>query len=48
MYKPLMGGNKEEGARLFSIMLTDRTRDNGHRLKNMKSEHKKKPFLLGE
>lgn len=41
-----MGGYKEEGARLFSVMLTGRTRGKGHRLKTMKSEHKKNLFTL--
>lgn len=44
MYKHLTGGYKEEGARLFSVMLSDRMRGNGHRLKNIKFEHKKNLF----
>ena len=36
MYKYLMGENEEKGARLFSVVLTDRTRGNGHKLKHTK------------
>ena len=36
MYKYLMRGKEEEGARLFSAVPTDRTRGNGHRLKTRK------------
>lgn len=35
--KYLMEENEDEGARLFSVVPTDRTRDNGHKLKDMKS-----------
>ena len=36
VYKYREGGhNEEEGDRLFSVLPTDRTRDSGHKLKNM-------------
>ena len=34
--KYLIEGNEDEGARLFSIVLTDRTRGSGHKLKHMR------------
>ena len=34
MYKYLTGGNEDEGARLFSVMPSDKTRGNGHKLKH--------------
>lgn len=33
LYKYLMGRNEEEAARLFSVVATNRTRGNGHKLK---------------
>jgi len=36
LYKYLLGGNEEEADRLFSVVPTERTRDNGHILKTMK------------
>lgn len=42
MYKYLMGENEEEGARLFSVVLTDRTAANRHKHKKKK---KKNPNL---
>ncbi|KAK4815684.1 hypothetical protein QYF61_005430 [Mycteria americana] len=36
VYNYMMGSNEEGGVRLFSMMPTDRTRGNGHKVKHMK------------
>lgn len=37
--KYFIGWSEEEGARLFSVVLTDRARGNGHTLKHKKTQN---------
>ena len=43
----LQGGCQEDGARLFPVVPSDRTRDNGHKLKQRKFQlHMRKNFFI--
>ena len=46
-YKCLQGGGQEDGARLFPVVPRDRTRGNGHKLKQRKLQlNMRKNFFL--
>jgi len=46
MYKYLIGGSKEDGARLFSAVPGDRTGGNRHKLKHRRFHlHRRKSFF---
>ena len=46
-YKYLQGGGQEDGARLFPVVPSDRTRGNGHKLKQRKLQlNMRKNFTL--
>lgn len=48
VHRYLKGGWKEERARLFSVVLNNRTRDSGHKLKHKRfSEYQEIPFHCG-
>lgn len=45
----MLGGNEDEGARLFSRVPTESTRGNGHKLEDreeVKQRERKAPFIL--
>lgn len=46
MHKYVLGGNEEGGARLFSVISRDKTRDYGFKMKHRRalSEHKETLF----
>ena len=48
-YKYLKGGCQEDGAKLFSVVPSDRTRDNGHKMKHSKFRlNMRKKYLPSE